>query len=169
MEVPEDLDVFCRHQYPRLVGALSLYCGDPDLAEELAQEALERACERWPHLVAMASPGAWVHRVGMNLAHSRYRRRQAERRARARHAPTEDRYEETDVAERLTLRSELLKLSKRQRTVLVMRYYLGFSVAETAEALGVTDGAVKAATHRGVTRLRSKVESVSGEEVIDVN
>lgn len=40
---------FCRREHPRLVGALSLYCGDSDVAEELAQEALIRAAdrERW--------------------------------------------------------------------------------------------------------------------------
>lgn len=45
--VPEDLAAFCEREYPRLVGTLSLYCGDVLLAEELAQEALARACSRW--------------------------------------------------------------------------------------------------------------------------
>jgi predicted RNA polymerase sigma factor len=43
MFVPDDaLVAFCRHEHPRLVGTLSLYCGDADLAEELAQEVLCR-------------------------------------------------------------------------------------------------------------------------------
>lgn len=41
------LAAFCHREYARLVGALTLYCGDGDVAQELAQEALVRACERW--------------------------------------------------------------------------------------------------------------------------
>lgn len=78
------LAAFCRREYPRLVGALSLYCGDADVAEELAQEALIRAADRWPHVGQMDAPGAWVYRVGMNLCGSWFRRKRAERRANAR-------------------------------------------------------------------------------------
>ena len=66
----EAFEAFCRREYPRLVGVLSLYCGDAGVAEELAQEALVRVYESWRRMHTMASPGAWVHRVAINLASS---------------------------------------------------------------------------------------------------
>ena len=76
-----ELTGFCREAWPRLVGALSLSTGDRHVAEELAQEALVRVCERWNEVQVMESPMGWAHRVGFNLASSHYRRREAERRA----------------------------------------------------------------------------------------
>ena len=59
---------FCAQVSPRLVGSLTLYCGDRLLAEEIAQEALVRAFERWGRVGAMASPEAWAYRTAFNLA-----------------------------------------------------------------------------------------------------
>ncbi len=81
----EELDAFCRREHPRLVGALTLHCGDRWVAAELAQEALARVCADWPRVSRMQAPGAWVHRVAMNLCTSHFRRRTAERAARARY------------------------------------------------------------------------------------
>lgn len=154
--VPIDLDAFCQREHPRLVGALSLFCGDGDLAEELAQDALERACQKWPQVRTMDSPGAWVHRVALNLARSRFRRRAAERRAHARSGLSDQTHDDHDVAGAVAMRRELATLTERQRAVLVLRFYLGFDVAQTAELLSITSAAVKAATHRGLARLRDE-------------
>lgn len=155
MVAPDDaLEAFCRREHRRLVGTLSLYCGDPGLAEELAQEALYRACRRWPHVRDMASPGAWVHRVAINLANSTYRRRRAERRAHQRQVPVP--HHDADPAAAVAIREAVAALPKRQRAVLVLRHYSGHSVAETAELLGVSTGAVKQLTHRAITALRTQ-------------
>lgn len=166
MDVPESLDAFCRREHARLVGALSLYCGDASVAEELAQEALERACERWDQVRSMDSPGAWVHRVALNLVHSRFRRRAAERRAHARSMATAHHHEDEDVASSVALRREVSALPERQKAVIVLRYYLGFDVAQTAGLLGLTPAAVKASTHRAVSRLRGEF-AYKEEEVAD--
>src|SRR5688500_2782768 len=79
-----DLTHFCQTQYPRLVGTLALFCGDRLVAEELAQEALARACAQWDRVSTMTAPAGWTHRVAINLANSRFRRLAAERRARER-------------------------------------------------------------------------------------
>ncbi|MGH8266032.1 MAG: RNA polymerase sigma factor, partial [Steroidobacteraceae bacterium] len=79
-----DLDAFCSRTRTRLVGALSLYLGDPGVAEELANDALLRAVDRWEQVREMANPDGWVYAVSFNLARSRYRRLAAERRAHAR-------------------------------------------------------------------------------------
>lgn len=147
------LEEFCRREFPRLVGAVALYCGDPHAAEELAQDALVRACERWPDVRAMRAPGAWVHRVAMNLAKSRLRRLGAEVRAYVRHGPQEEVARDADLEQALAIRQAVGRLPWNQRVVLVARFYLGWTVSETAEMLGVSCNSVSARTSRAVKRL----------------
>src|SRR5687767_8387960 len=75
-----ELVEFCRAEHGRLVGTLSIYCGDAYLAEELAQETLARVCKHWDKVRELESPGGWAHRVAMNLANSSFRSRAARRR-----------------------------------------------------------------------------------------
>lgn len=153
--VPDDLAVFCRHEYPRLVGALSLYCGDGYLAEELAQEALARACARWGRVSQMAAPGAWVHRVAINAAKSHWRRGGVARRARAQLAdPEVGIHVDPDVASDVALREAVARLPERQRRALVLRYFADLSPAETAGVMGISAQAVRNLTHRAITQLR---------------
>jgi len=84
LPVDEELVAFCEAQRPRLVGFLGLYCGDAQVAEELAHDAIAKTCQRWRHVRGMVAPDAWVYRVALNLAASHFRRIAAERRARAR-------------------------------------------------------------------------------------
>ena len=57
-------------------------------------------------------------------------------------------------ARRDAVREALRRLSERQREVLVLRYYLDWSEAQIADALGISRGAVKAHAHRGSSALR---------------
>lgn len=154
MQEPAGFAEFARREYPRLVGALSLHCRHRQVAEELAQEALVRAADRWPRVSAMAAPGAWRHRVAMNLATSWLRRRQAERRAHARATPEGQADAGPDHTDTIVVREAVLRLPSRQRTVLGLRYYADLSVAETAAAMGLSEDAVKAHTRRAVAALR---------------
>lgn len=154
MPAQDALVAFYRREYPRLVGALSLYCGDAAVAEELAGEAMVRACEHWSDLEQMDAPGAWLHRVAINLANSHFRRRQAERRARARMQGRAHRDE--DVSEAVTIRRAVSWLPVRQRHAIVLRFYLGMDVEQTAIQMGVSASAVKSLTYRAVQSLRSE-------------
>src|ERR687892_2759366 len=77
----EELFAMCQEEHPRLVGLLGLYCGDHDVAEDLAQEALIRLCRDWRRVRKLHAPERWLRRVAINLAHSHYRRKTIERRA----------------------------------------------------------------------------------------
>ena len=57
-----DPSAFCDRVSGRLVGSLTLYGGDRHVAEELAQEALARAWERWSTVSRLDSPEAWTFR-----------------------------------------------------------------------------------------------------------
>lgn len=145
---------FCDRIRDRLVGALTLTCGDRGVAEELAQETLVRVWERWSRVSAMASPEGWAFRTGFNLAGSWGRRRRAERRAHQRSAvrvagPTDD------LAEIEAVRRAVSTLPDRQRAVIVARFYLGYDVAATAALLECAPGTVKATTHQALANLRA--------------
>jgi RNA polymerase sigma-70 factor (ECF subfamily) len=145
---------FCRAIRDRLVGSLTLYCGDRAVAEELAQEALVRLWERWDRVSAMASPEAWTYRTAFNLASSWGRRRSAERRANRRSLRiTTTQVDDPAMVE--TVRSAVAALPQRQRAIVVCRFYLTMTVAETAEALGCAEGTVKSATHQALANLRA--------------
>ena len=139
---------------------MSHYCGDVYVAEELAQEALLRACRRWQHVSALDSPEGWVYRVAVNLANSTWRRRRAELRANERHGiPMEA--APCGVSEtKLLVQGILSQLSHDQRAALILRYMLGFSAQDAADLLGTTPGAVRARTHRGREQLRALSESL---------
>ncbi len=60
-----------------------------------------------------------------------------------------------DPADGVAIRAAVAALPERQRATIVARFYLGLSVAETAEHLGCAEGTVKAATSQALDRLRS--------------
>ncbi len=148
----DEASLFCAAYHDRLVGGLSLYLGDRAVAEELAQETLLRSFARWEYVQTLASPEAWTWRVAMNLANSVVRRRSAQRRARQRLGPTAEARDE-DHAAPIAVRQAVANLLKRQRMVVVLRFYLDLSVAETAARLDTTDDAVRSLTKRSVAAL----------------
>lgn len=154
---PDSAAEFCERLRGRLVGSLTLYCGDRAVAEELAQEALARAWQRWASVSRMESPEAWTYRTAFNLARSRFRRRSAERRANQRHALRESAAAGgvDDAADTLAIRAAVAELPPRQRAAVVARYYLGLDVAAAAAALDCAPGTVKAATSAAIHNLRA--------------
>lgn len=168
MQPPSDLEAFLVSERPRLVAAISLYVGDPYVAEELVQEACIRAAARWERVRQLDSPGGWTYRVARNLATSSLRRRQAERRARVRIGPASVR--EDEASDRLTVRTAVASLPPAQREAIVLRYFLGLDGPEVAARMGRSHGAVRALLKRGVAALRADLadQIVIGEETSDV-
>lgn len=161
--------VFCAQAYPRLVAALAHQTGDAWLAEELAQEALIRAANRWKRVGRLASPVGWTFAVGANLGRSHFRRRRAEKRSLARLA-AERAGPIADAADAVAVRTALLSLPRKQREAVVLRYYLQLTAAEAAEVLGSTPGAVRGLTHRAVAALRLRLALLpDSEEAKDVS
>jgi RNA polymerase sigma-70 factor (ECF subfamily) len=155
--VDDEFAAFCRREHGRLVAALDLFTGSAALAEDLAQEALARAFTRWSRIRDLEAPGAYVHRIAMNLATSAFRRRSAERRAHARAGVGRDTGHEPDTAGGIAVRAALATLRPEQRKVIVLRYFLGHSVDETAALLGMPAGTVKTHTTRGIAALRTSL------------
>lgn len=152
---PADPAQFCDEVRDRLVGSLTLYCGDRGIGEELAQEALVRAWERWSSVSKMEHPEAWVFRTGTNLANSWLRRRGIERRANERAVTSTAASPSHGQDDLLDLRSAVASLPPRERATVIARFYLDLSVEDTAIALGCAQGTVKATTAHAIARLKS--------------
>jgi RNA polymerase sigma factor (sigma-70 family) len=159
------LDQFCHREHRRLVGMLGLYCGDADLAEELAQEALVRLCRHWSKLNSEEDAPRWLNRVAFNLAKSSFRTKAARRRIL-------DRYGHTLAAaaaapgvgaRELAVRSAVANLPDRQRQVVILRYFCDLSVAETALVMRCPAGTVKSVTSQAVAGLRRAGLEVSDD------
>ncbi len=141
-----------RSEYPRVLGTLRWYLGDNALAEDLAQETFVRLCQNWEKVSTMAAPGPWLHRVSMNLAKSKLRR--AEVAKRKAHLLRDPSVQIPAEPTRETLRLALLRLSPDLRSVIVLRYYADFSVADTASALNIAQGTVKTRARKALASLQ---------------
>lgn len=147
---------FCAEIRDRLVGSLTLYCGDRAVAEELAQDALVRTWEHWSRVRTMDAPEAWTFRTATNLANSWYRRRAAERRAKERlRGQRTAHHDPPDGSTAEVVRAAVAALPPKQRAVVIARFFLDLSVDQTATALGCAPGTVKATTSHAVARLRA--------------
>jgi RNA polymerase sigma factor (sigma-70 family) len=141
------------------VRALALYCGDSLLAEDLAQEALAVALRDWGRIRSLHAREAYVVRIGMNLCNSFIRRRAAERRAYLKTLSAEPvSQNDSDQSDAAVVREAVVSLPKRQRTALILRYFLDLSVARTSELMDVSEGTVKACTSNAIANLRTRLE-----------
>lgn len=156
----DELGEFCRREQLRLIGLLSLYVGDRVIAEELSQDAFVRVCQHWERVRGMANRRAWLNRVALNLASSWFRRRAAERRARAKREVRSPPPVQTDESERVIaadqIRRAVSSLPDRQRTALILRFYEDMSVAEAAAFMGCAEGTVRALTHQAKNNLTQR-------------
>ena len=166
----ELLERFCADAYPKLVAALTHYCADVYLGEELAQEALVVACRRWATVSQLDDPVAWTYRVAVNRANSWFRRLRAERRASQRAVGADPRvHHDPDSADRVAVRRALEELSPRQREAVILRYFLGLSAEETARLTGSSSGAVRGLTHRALATLRNGLDMADPKEATDAS
>ena len=120
-------------------------CGDPDIASDAVAEAFAQALRRGD---AIRNPLAWVWRAALRIAAGELKDRSRRMRADA----TEEAYEMPVDGRELI--DELSRLSPKQRSALVLRYYQGYSTREIAEIIGSTAAAVRVHLAVGRRRLR---------------
>ena len=138
--------------------ALTLSLGDRDLALEATDEAMARAYERWPTVSRLDRPEGWVYRVAMNWALSILRRRR-----RSDHRLYDPDDTTIPVADP-DLHAAIGDLDVKHRSVIVCRHLLGWSVADTARALGVREGTVKSRLSRATRILQSRLSHLRDTE-----
>jgi RNA polymerase sigma-70 factor (ECF subfamily) len=142
----------------RLCTVANLILRDPDRAQDAVQEALVSAWRDLPSLRNTEAWDAWTYRLTVRSCY-RHARRDRRRTLIELHAmPDANTDHIADVAlpfvERDRLERELGRLPVEQRAVVVVRFYLGCSLPEAAEILGVPLGTAKSRLNRGLLALR---------------
>jgi RNA polymerase sigma-70 factor (ECF subfamily) len=149
----------------RLYVVARLILRDDKAAEDATQEALVSA---WRRLNGLRDPDrfdAWLHRLLVNACYREARRgrRQGSIEIHVETLPMLDPPDvqgmDFDLADRDQLERGFQRLDVDQRTVLVMHYYLGFSLDEAAEALGIPPGTVRSRLHRAINAMRAALEA----------
>jgi RNA polymerase sigma-70 factor (sigma-E family) len=140
--------------YPQLVATGYGVAGDWAVAEELAQEAFVRLWRRWRWLRDPEAAPAYLHRTVVNLGNSAIRRRVLERRVAA---VRSGQPVEAGPEAGMELQQAIGALSPRKRACVVLRYLVGMTEAQTAQALGITPGTVKSQTYKALRQLRQQL------------
>lgn len=134
--------------------ATLLLSGDRGRAEDAVQTALTRLYLAWPR-IRPETVNAYARRCVVNAAiddrRSLFRRRERVL-AELPEAPATD----TSDAGRSSLPALLAALPARMRAAVVLRYVEDLSVADTAAAMGCSEGTVKSQSARGLERLRAE-------------
>jgi RNA polymerase sigma factor (sigma-70 family) len=145
--------------FPRAQRLAYRILGERSAAEDVAAEAMARACLRWAKVRDLPWLDAWVLRVATNLALDAVKRR--------RPSPVslvpDDGTDEAVL--RLTMIEALHALPRRQREVLALRFLSDLSEADVAASLGISAGSVKTHTSRGLAALRLRLGDDGLQEV----
>lgn len=165
VELGPSFDEFVASGSARLLRSAYLLTGDRQQSEDLLQVALVRTAQRWD--VARDSPRAYAHRVLVNLLHDRRRRLSR----RATEAPLAEMNGRRDpisdgadaLIDRIVVASAVRGLPARQREVVVLRFFAGLSVSETAAAIAASEGTVKTHTSRALKALREALADAAGQ------
>ena len=152
-------DAFYRAKRAVIAQALALSLGDTDVATEATDEAMTRAYARWTTVAKLERPEAWVYRVASNWALSVFRRRRL-----SLHRLYDPSVAEAGTGVDPAVHRAVAALDVKQRSVVVCRHLLGWSVAETAAALGIREGTVKSRLNRATTTLRTQLRDLHTPE-----
>jgi RNA polymerase sigma-70 factor (sigma-E family) len=149
------------HHYRRLVGLAALMVDDKESAEEVVQDAFEALYRNWGRLRDPYAAVAYLNRSVVNGSRSTARRRMTERAYDLPDAGATPSAETVglDDSRRHELVAAVRELPRRQREVMVLRYFLDLSEAEIAEWLGVSKGSVKRHAFRATDALQKRMEA----------
>ncbi len=147
-------DDFYRQHAQSIARALEVTLGDAELAEDALNEAMARALQRWKRVSHFDNAPGWVYRVGLNWALSWKRKRRREREQPVSFASPTTEIEMVDAE----LAHAISVLSIEHRAVVVCRYQLDWSTAQTAEALSIAEGTVKSRLARALDAIRRTME-----------
>ena len=145
----------------RLYAVARLILRDPHRAEDATQEALVVA---WRDLSALRDPDrfdGWLHRLLVRACY-----REASRGRRRWTVETEVREWDgmmpdttNELADRDQLERGFRRLAPDQRAVIVLHHYLGLSLDETADVLGVPPGTARSRINRAMGALRAALDA----------
>lgn len=152
--------VVARRRYLRRFAYL--LCGEWHQAEDLVQTALTKLYLAWPRVRRSGTENAYARQVVLRSYLDE--RRRPWRRESAAEVPDRAQVEGLSYEEVDQLHAAVRGLPGSQRAAVVLRYWCGLSIEETATDLGITVGTVKSHTARAVERLRQNLADDRNEE-----
>jgi RNA polymerase sigma-70 factor (sigma-E family) len=147
-------------EYRSLVRLAMLLLNDVPTAEDVVQEAFIAVYSGWWRLRNSEKALAYLRRTVINRSRSELRHRAVARKYASEHVPDGPSAESGAIAllERSSVIAAMRRLPDRQREAIVLRYYADQSEAEIAAAMGISRGAVKSHSARGMAALKSALE-----------
>lgn len=141
--------------WPSLYRYAYLLAGNHADAEDIAQQTLLKAYRSWSRVERSDSPTAYLRQILTNTYLSE-RRPKGRRLELLTDAPPESAHVAVGgPEERMALWPHVKSLPRRQRAVIVLRYYEDLSEQEIAEVLGCSRGNVKSTAHHALKSLRA--------------
>ncbi len=158
----EDFCSYVAARSPALLRTAYLLTGNRADAEDLLQAALAKTYLAWDRIREREAVDGYVRRVLVNTQTSWWRRRKVDEYATDQlpELPGRDASADQDLHDALW--TALSGLPKRQRAMVVLRYYEDLSEAQTAQIMGVSVGTVKSTTSRALLKLRDNTALPSG-------
>lgn len=154
MSTDDDFCEFVAQHSRRLLHLAELLTGDAGRAEDLVQTALSRAYPRWSR-IRRADAFAYVRASVVNASRDWWRRGNwREQFGEVPETPGR-RDAAAEHAERDLVLRELAMLTKRERAVVVLRFYEDMTEAQIAAELRMAVGTVKSTTARALGKLRT--------------
>ncbi|BEP13747.1 SigE family RNA polymerase sigma factor [Acidothermaceae bacterium B102] len=148
-----EFEAFVSARSPALRRTAFLVCGDWHQAEDVVQNALTKLYLAWGRVERRDGVDAYARQIVVRCALDE--RRRGWRRERPVDAvPDRATAAADESGDREALLAALAAVPRRQRAVLVLRYWDDVSVAETGRVLGISEGSVKSAASRGLDNLR---------------
>ncbi len=131
-----------------------LICGDWHQADDLLQTALAKAYVAWPRIQRDGHEEGYVRQIMVRANIDEHRRPWRRRERSGLEGYDAEVATGPGHEERAVLLDALAELGPMVRRAVVLRYWVGLSVAETAAELGIAEGTVKGYCARGLERLR---------------
>jgi RNA polymerase sigma-70 factor (sigma-E family) len=146
---------FVQARSAALVRSAWLLTGSETKAQDLVQSALVKCWSKWTTIARQDAPEAYVRRVVMSIYLSGYRRRWlGELAVEAVPELPDDRDALAEADLRACVAAALETLPRRQRAVVVLRYFDDLTEQQTADTLGCSVGTVKSQNFKALARLR---------------
>ena len=153
-----EFSAYMAARQPTLLRTAYLLTGDRHAAEDLVQTALAKLYLSWDKVQRREVVDGYVRRILVNEHNSLWRRAWRRREVSTEFVPDRasppDRVDDGDGR---ALWEFVQTLPRKQRAVIVLRYYEELSEAETADVLGISVGTVKSQASRALANMRTRI------------
>jgi RNA polymerase sigma-70 factor (sigma-E family) len=154
-----EFEAYMAARQPSLLRTAYLLTGDRHTAEDLVQTALAKLYLSWDKVQRRELVDGYVRRILVNEHNSLWRRAWKRKEVTTEDVPEHDWVvDRPDDGQSAALWDFVQSLPKKQRAVIVLRFYEELSEAETAQILGISVGTVKSQASRALAAMRARID-----------